>query len=244
MAEQIQHYAEEILIMNDNEEFSFSTLNGLTTEEISEIPIKTEVPVGESCCICLTEFEGDDKVRELICNHVFHDACLVQWLGMNITCPLCRKRLTDRQTFDEFVEELINSDESEDSDASRGFSFFDRLPVPTGFGFPVPVPENPIESLFDTVGSLSMSSSSDDSDGDPIPCDCGCMDLEVSERSSKDDFQWWNEASSSEHESNTEGYEMSFDETHADVPMDISLAVDAIFEVTTDQVIPLPSGEF
>ncbi|KAK4267736.1 hypothetical protein QN277_024476 [Acacia crassicarpa] len=48
------------------------------------------------CSICLEDFDdrGDgDDVLGLPCDHFFHHNCIVQWLNMGHTCPLCRFEL-------------------------------------------------------------------------------------------------------------------------------------------------------
>ena len=50
------------------------------------------------CSICLVEInEGMDSIL-LPCEHIFHDNCLIHWLTMHKTCPLCRFELTDKQS--------------------------------------------------------------------------------------------------------------------------------------------------
>ncbi|TKY47179.1 RING-H2 finger protein ATL57 [Spatholobus suberectus] len=45
----------------------------------------------EECCICLSPFQGDEKLKVLVeCEHVFHSECLDMWLSAHPTCPLCR----------------------------------------------------------------------------------------------------------------------------------------------------------
>lgn len=49
---------------------------------------------GQDCSVCLTGFEADSEINHLCCGHLFHKACLEQWLDYsNITCPLCRTPL-------------------------------------------------------------------------------------------------------------------------------------------------------
>ncbi|CAH9102001.1 unnamed protein product [Cuscuta epithymum] len=42
------------------------------------------------CCICLSNYEEDDEVRELTCSHFFHTECVDKWLRLNASCPLCK----------------------------------------------------------------------------------------------------------------------------------------------------------
>ncbi|GMH07138.1 hypothetical protein Nepgr_008978 [Nepenthes gracilis] len=43
------------------------------------------------CSVCLCGFEPESEINHLSCGHVFHKACLEQWVDYwNTTCPLCR----------------------------------------------------------------------------------------------------------------------------------------------------------
>lgn len=42
------------------------------------------------CPICLEDYDSNEKVHLLKCNHVYHDKCILRWLYMNSSCPLCR----------------------------------------------------------------------------------------------------------------------------------------------------------
>ncbi|KAL8150934.1 hypothetical protein V2J09_020742 [Rumex salicifolius] len=49
---------------------------------------------GQDCSVCLTRFDPDSEINCLSCGHVFHKACLEQWMDyLNVTCPLCRTPL-------------------------------------------------------------------------------------------------------------------------------------------------------
>lgn len=46
------------------------------------------------CSICLNPYEGNDMVRSLPCNHVFHQNCVDKWLVGHVnSCPLCRQKV-------------------------------------------------------------------------------------------------------------------------------------------------------
>ncbi|KAL3504675.1 hypothetical protein ACH5RR_034516 [Cinchona calisaya] len=54
------------------------------------------------CSICLSEFEEGDEIRELECNHMFHNKCLEKWLqGCQATCPLCRSSVVPQEIVSE-----------------------------------------------------------------------------------------------------------------------------------------------
>ncbi|KAL6189905.1 hypothetical protein ACLB2K_036306 [Fragaria x ananassa] len=48
------------------------------------------LPEDAECCICLSQYEDGADLHTLPCNHHFHANCIVKWLKMNATCPLCK----------------------------------------------------------------------------------------------------------------------------------------------------------
>ncbi|XP_044489789.1 E3 ubiquitin protein ligase RIE1-like [Mangifera indica] len=48
------------------------------------------LPEDAECCICLSPYEDSAELHTLPCNHHFHSTCIVKWLKMNATCPLCK----------------------------------------------------------------------------------------------------------------------------------------------------------
>ncbi|OJJ46714.1 hypothetical protein ASPZODRAFT_142513 [Penicilliopsis zonata CBS 506.65] len=51
-----------------------------------------QVPDGDRCLICLSDYEAAEELRQLTrCQHIYHKDCIDQWLttGRN-SCPLCR----------------------------------------------------------------------------------------------------------------------------------------------------------
>ncbi|KAK7407686.1 hypothetical protein VNO78_09699 [Psophocarpus tetragonolobus] len=51
---------------------------------------RTLLPEDAECCICLCSYEDGAELHALPCNHHFHSSCIVKWLKMNATCPLCK----------------------------------------------------------------------------------------------------------------------------------------------------------
>ena len=43
-----------------------------------------------TCVICFENFNNNDQIRILNCNHYFHDQCINEWLTKNPNCPVCR----------------------------------------------------------------------------------------------------------------------------------------------------------
>jgi len=46
-----------------------------------------------SCAICLDDFVKYEFIVRLNCTHIFHYACINNWIKIEYTCPLCRKKL-------------------------------------------------------------------------------------------------------------------------------------------------------
>lgn len=50
----------------------------------------------DSCAICLEYYEHAEKVkRSTKCLHVFHETCIIDWLGHSNECPCCRGSYMD-----------------------------------------------------------------------------------------------------------------------------------------------------
>ncbi|XP_050733362.1 E3 ubiquitin-protein ligase RNF126-like isoform X2 [Eriocheir sinensis] len=69
----------------------------LTKEQISQIPTskitKEQCDKGLQCSVCMEDFTVDESVRRLDCDHFFHNDCIIPWLELHGTCPICRKLL-------------------------------------------------------------------------------------------------------------------------------------------------------
>ena len=48
---------------------------------------------GKFCTICLGGYEDGDVVNTLPCQHQFHKECIVEWLGFNGVCPICKRSI-------------------------------------------------------------------------------------------------------------------------------------------------------
>ncbi|KAF5283235.1 hypothetical protein FQA39_LY17361 [Lamprigera yunnana] len=44
----------------------------------------------EKCVICMSNYQADDKLRQLKCRHKFHRECIDEWLFKTYHCPICR----------------------------------------------------------------------------------------------------------------------------------------------------------
>jgi len=71
----------------------------LSHEKINEIPKVTvtqeEVDTKMRCSVCWEDFRLEELVRKLPCLHLYHEDCIIPWLKLHGTCPICRKSLDD-----------------------------------------------------------------------------------------------------------------------------------------------------
>lgn len=47
------------------------------------------------CAICLCEYEDEEELRKMQCNHYFHKDCVDEWLRIHRNCPLCKRDIDD-----------------------------------------------------------------------------------------------------------------------------------------------------
>ncbi|CAF2040004.1 unnamed protein product [Brassica napus] len=45
------------------------------------------------CAICHNELGASGDLNTLVCNHSYHHQCILGWIKMNLTCPVCRTML-------------------------------------------------------------------------------------------------------------------------------------------------------
>jgi len=70
---------------------------GLTEEQINQFPIglySAAVEQAENidaCTICLEDFKEGTEIRSLLCNHIFHQTCIDEWLKLRNNCPNCKR---------------------------------------------------------------------------------------------------------------------------------------------------------
>ncbi|KAF1804671.1 hypothetical protein V8B55DRAFT_1446763 [Mucor lusitanicus] len=51
---------------------------------------------GTECAICTELFEAMELAK-LPCNHEFHSECILHWLRLNSSCPMCRQSISDHE---------------------------------------------------------------------------------------------------------------------------------------------------
>ncbi|XP_031949515.1 E3 ubiquitin-protein ligase RNF115 isoform X1 [Corvus hawaiiensis] len=91
-------------------------------EKISSLPTvpvtQEQVDTGLECPVCKEDYAVAEQVRQLPCNHVFHSSCIVPWLELHDTCPVCRKSLKGEDS----TRQMPNPDAS-DSPVQERWTF-------------------------------------------------------------------------------------------------------------------------
>ncbi|XP_048379167.1 E3 ubiquitin-protein ligase RNF181 isoform X2 [Stegostoma tigrinum] len=76
-------------------------------QNLPTVPVTAaQADKGAKCPVCLLEFEEEEMVKKMPCEHFFHSGCLVPWLGKTNSCPLCRLELpTDNPEYEEYKQD-------------------------------------------------------------------------------------------------------------------------------------------
>ncbi|KAJ3669368.1 hypothetical protein LUZ60_011318 [Juncus effusus] len=77
----LQHLAE-----TDPNRYGSPPAKPSAIEALPSVAISEEL----SCSVCLEEFEMGEKGKEMPCKHKFHESCILKWLELHSSCPVCR----------------------------------------------------------------------------------------------------------------------------------------------------------
>ncbi|ESQ42797.1 hypothetical protein EUTSA_v10013831mg [Eutrema salsugineum] len=72
-------------------------------EAVEALPtVKIMEPL--QCSVCLDDFEKGTEAKEMPCKHKFHVPCIVPWLELHSSCPVCRFELPSANDDDDEVK--------------------------------------------------------------------------------------------------------------------------------------------
>jgi len=66
---------------------SKSAIENMPAVEISESHVSSDL---SQCAVCLEDFEVGGEARQMPCKHMFHSDCIMPWLKLHSSCPVCR----------------------------------------------------------------------------------------------------------------------------------------------------------
>lgn len=137
----LQHFAE-----NDPDRHGTLPAQKEAVEALPTVKIEKAV----QCSVCLEDFEVGAEAKEIPCKHKFHSGCILPWLELHSSCPVCRYQLPSD-------ESKLDSDGSTNHSNNNNAERDDRNG--NGRHFSVPLPW-PFSSMFSSSSSQSSTGTS------------------------------------------------------------------------------------
>ncbi|XVE49718.1 hypothetical protein DITRI_Ditri01bG0103600 [Diplodiscus trichospermus] len=69
---------------------SKSAIESLPSVKITKSHLNSEF---NQCAVCMDEFEEGTQAKQMPCKHLYHTDCIVPWLELHNSCPVCRHEL-------------------------------------------------------------------------------------------------------------------------------------------------------
>ncbi|KAF0933636.1 hypothetical protein E2562_018869 [Oryza meyeriana var. granulata] len=118
---------------SDNPPASKAAVDSMPTIIIAACHVATD----SHCAVCKDPFDLGTEAREMPCGHIYHHDCILPWLALRNSCPVCRHQMpteaaTDSAGADELGTNAAAAGSSEE-DTTVGLTIW-RLP---GGGFAV-----------------------------------------------------------------------------------------------------------
>ena len=85
----LQHLAE-----NDPNRYGTPPAQKEAIEALPTVTIKDNL----QCSVCLDDFEMGAEAKQMPCKHKFHSGCILPWLELHSSCPVCRFQLPADET--------------------------------------------------------------------------------------------------------------------------------------------------
>ncbi|XP_077235967.1 E3 ubiquitin-protein ligase SIRP1-like [Tasmannia lanceolata] len=148
----LQHLAD-----NDPNRYGTPPANKEAVEAMPNVIVKEDL----QCSVCLEDFDIGSEAKEMPCKHKFHSGCILPWLELHSSCPVCRFQLPAEGSKDQNVnnnnrvensvggERVVEEESGNSNENGNG----------NGRRFWVPVTW-PFSGLFSLSGSQSSGNSS------------------------------------------------------------------------------------
>ncbi|KAK8617465.1 hypothetical protein V6N13_080381 [Hibiscus sabdariffa] len=69
---------------------SKSAIEALPSVNITKNDLNSEF---NQCAVCMDEFEEGTEAKQMPCKHLYHKDCILPWLELHNSCPVCRHEL-------------------------------------------------------------------------------------------------------------------------------------------------------
>ncbi|XWS74104.1 hypothetical protein CRYUN_Cryun02cG0186900 [Craigia yunnanensis] len=88
----------------ENPPASKSAIESMPTIQIATTHVCSET----YCAVCKEPFELGTEAREMPCKHIYHQDCIIPWLSLRNSCPVCRHEIpSDRSESNDDVPETV-----------------------------------------------------------------------------------------------------------------------------------------
>ncbi|XP_043691477.1 E3 ubiquitin-protein ligase SIRP1-like [Telopea speciosissima] len=148
----LQHLAE-----NDPNRYGTPPAKKEAVEAMPTVKIKDNI----QCSVCLEDFEIAAEAKEMPCKHRFHSGCILPWLELHSSCPVCRfqipadeSKLDSNSSGNNRDNEVQNGGGSSGHGSDRSGGEESEGGNGNGRRFWVPIPW-PFNGLFSFSGSQS-----------------------------------------------------------------------------------------
>jgi E3 ubiquitin-protein ligase RNF115/126 len=141
----------------------------MAKENIQTIPTIKITPEqmekSQSCSVCWEDFTVGEEVKLLECEHCFHAPCIIPWLELHGTCPVCRKELKGGAVGSRGQEVEQRTEEMEGEQAPPE----SNSPPSTNSGGLTGLIQSALNQVFSSSWSSSPSSGSSGTSSDSRP---------------------------------------------------------------------------
>ncbi|XP_038894000.1 E3 ubiquitin-protein ligase RING1-like [Benincasa hispida] len=83
------------LAENDPNRYGTPPASKSAIEALPDIKISEELLASDSsqCAVCKDTFELNEVAKQMPCKHIYHADCIIPWLELHNSCPVCRYEL-------------------------------------------------------------------------------------------------------------------------------------------------------
>ncbi|XP_008240345.1 PREDICTED: E3 ubiquitin-protein ligase RING1-like [Prunus mume] len=112
---------------------SKSAVEGLPVVKISKELLDSD---SSQCAVCKDSFELGEEAKQMPCKHIYHSDCILPWLELHNSCPVCRYELpTDDTDYEQRLSGApANANRANQSAAAGGVNIFAGVGGGSGSG--------------------------------------------------------------------------------------------------------------
>jgi E3 ubiquitin-protein ligase RNF115/126 len=92
------------LAENDPNRYGTPPAAKSAVENLPDVKVTEELMQSDSsqCAVCKDSFELGEVAKQIPCKHIYHKDCIMPWLELHNSCPVCRYELpTDDQDYEQ-----------------------------------------------------------------------------------------------------------------------------------------------